>query len=373
VGGAHNPRRDEYLVVWADAAAGFRIRGMRLTAEAAPHPAESQTRTLDDGAGDTVSPDVACDTRRGGYLVVWADGRADVGDVRGRLLDQDAQPLGDSFPIFAGPGNQTLPRLAYSAADDVFLVAWDVRGGTRASARIQMQVVRGDPAAASRLAGVPMDLDASSDPLTPNSVYVDWNAATNRFLVAWTQLDAAGQPFVRTRLLGGDGSPATAAIDLPGPGSVPAVAANGRSGEFLVSYDARVGGDAFIDVRAVIVGRDGAVSSGPFPVAATRGGIPDWRSHAAYSAAADRYLVTFTRGRSCGVTPCDDVVARAVGPDGALGPELAVAATGAVETHGTDDGFGSWGDLVPSGSGPRFLELFQIAGTSVNAALVAFR
>ncbi len=56
-------------------------------------------------------------------LVVWVDGRTDVGDIYARLTDIQGAPASAPFVIAAGPGEQR--RAEVSGGNGVFLVTWE--------------------------------------------------------------------------------------------------------------------------------------------------------------------------------------------------------------------------------------------------------
>jgi hypothetical protein len=178
---------------------------------------------------------------------------------------------------------------------------------------------------------------------------------------------------VRAQIFNGDGTAAFPRFTLANNGQKddknPSVAANSRNGEFLVGYDVGVGGG--MNTRAIIVNSSGTTVVPSFPISIAAG-VPDWRIHAAYNAMADTYFVTYNKGRSCGPSPCDDVLGKTVAPDGTVGPVIGVANDNFLQNHGLDDGFGSWGDLVSSTKEPKFFDLYQVNSDDINGAIVPF-
>lgn len=351
---AYNGEADEYVVVWAESGS---IRAARLRSDGTRHTDAPDVIEIE---GQGVSPDIAYNPLDDAYLVVWADGRLGSDDIRGRFLDGRATPLGASFEIHTAPGGHTSPRLAHGADDNRFLVVWNQIGAVGAA--IQMRLVGGDPTATAPLIGPMVSLDA--DPartLNPNSPNLAWNPASNVFLIAWTrvrEVDGQDDALIRGAIRGGDGSALVelpVLADLPGGDSHPSVAANTETGEFLVAFNRRQGSD--LDLMATLYDSSGSLVEAPLVVSATPDS-PDWRPHAVFNSVTGRYLITFTRGRTCGVDPCDDILGRFVETDGTVGVEIPVATTDAVEVHGFDDGFASWYDMVASSRHTEALELY---------------
>lgn len=108
---------------------------------------------------------------------------------------------------------------------------------------------------------------------------------------------------------------------------------------------------------------------GEFNIATQGSPIPEWRPHAAYNHFADRYFVTYAKGRGCG-GPCDDVLGNTITSTGIVEGVIGVANDDFLQDHGSDDGFGSWGDLVASSTQPRFLELYQVGNDNINGGIL---
>lgn len=120
---AYNPISGEYLVVYGYADETNNIRGRRLGVTGTPVAAEFDIAT---GATDQYYPDVACRTVEpggGDYLVVWRDTDGTQRDIRGRRLDHTGASLGD-YALCTEASSQWTPAVAYSPADDRYLVVW---------------------------------------------------------------------------------------------------------------------------------------------------------------------------------------------------------------------------------------------------------
>ncbi|HXV65382.1 MAG TPA: DUF11 domain-containing protein [Vicinamibacteria bacterium] len=368
VRGAHNTALNQYLVVWADGNnTDLQIRGLRLDSNGAQVP-PGNILMISDGDSATVTPDVAYNSTRNVYLVVWTDAETGAGDVYGQFLDASGNRIGvTEFFIGGGAGDQTLPRIAYNPTDDLFMVTWGRRGGV-VNAHIGVQMVDGDPNAPSNLVGGGLTFDLSSNPLIPHSPHVDWNPVSQRFLLVWTGFQGESSNDVRIRYFDGQGIPLSNITIIRSNGQRPVVAANSRTGDFLIAYETGQPGINF-NVRAQIWDGSGDPLVGEFNIATQGSPIPEWRPHAAYNHFADRYFVTYAKGRGCG-GPCDDVLGNTITSTGIVEGVIGVANDDFLQDHGSDDGFGSWGDLVASSTQPRFLELYQVGNDNINGGIL---
>ncbi len=85
----------------------------------------SEEILVDDSLHDSVSPDVACDSESGRFLVVWEDFPSGGGnsDIYGAILDGNGSLAVGSFAIGTTPAADVRPRVTYGGAG-VFVVAW---------------------------------------------------------------------------------------------------------------------------------------------------------------------------------------------------------------------------------------------------------
>lgn len=373
---AHNSTDDEYFIVYADGPS-VGIHGFRVNASGV-RPAGDPIRTID--TGPSVQPDIVYNPNAQQYLVVWSEGaEGDNGNIRGRFLDKNGNLLGSGdFTIRIAGGTQWFPHLAYNPINNVYMVVW-TRASNNLGGAVGYQMVAAD----GTLLGSPVILQSLPSNIFPHSANVAWNEFTNKFFVAWTMLQGVPgggeESFIRGQIFNGDGSASTAAFtiaDFDGDAKLPNIAANSRNGEFLIGFDTGIG--IRLNVWAMIFNSSGTVVKAPFVISSTPN-IPDWRSHVAYNKLANTYLFTYVKGRACGTAACDDVLGRAIAPDGTLGPIIGIAdAPNATdpspsnESHGVDDGFGSWGGLIASANRADFFELYQIGSDNINGAIVSF-
>jgi len=121
---AYNGTDDETLLVWED----FRDPAFSTDVYA---QRVSSTGQLPGSptivvTGTGRNPQGAYLGNAGVYLIVWEDHRniSQTPDIYGRLLDRHGQPVGGDFPIYSGSGYQGSLRIAASAPEGNFLVAW---------------------------------------------------------------------------------------------------------------------------------------------------------------------------------------------------------------------------------------------------------
>jgi hypothetical protein len=132
---AHNPDRNEFLVIWADTSPsfdGFAVLGRIITSDSTP---KGPDFVIVDKKGNQGAPKLAYVQKLQRYFIVWEDGRdfnpppdaspfAADNDIYAIWVDSDGVPIGDDIPIYMGEGDQGMPTVAYSPVMDTFLIAW---------------------------------------------------------------------------------------------------------------------------------------------------------------------------------------------------------------------------------------------------------
>jgi hypothetical protein len=159
---------------------------------------------------------------------------------------------------------QTLPAVAYSAAADVYLVAWpNFVGGGNASAHIKVQLLAGarydplPPPQSGKILTLTNTMLAWGGP-----VDVAWDDAHDRFLVVWA--DPGHHPYLQDynlvgRLVAADGITVSEVLTIsnaPGHQQQPAVAFEPTQQRYLVVFEHTE--DAQTVTRAQILDADGA-------------------------------------------------------------------------------------------------------------------
>ena len=354
--GAHSSARNEWYVAYANKATNpNRIEVLRLAEDGLRKPADASPRII--GVNGGVTPDIAYNSTRDQFLVVWSQ----AGNIVGRYLDATGHfiPGSGQFVIAGQATFQSFVRVAYNPTNDNYLVVWEAFN----PGKIQKLMVPGNPFVAPFGTGVSLLEVQNSKNLVPNSPDVAWNAATNRFMVAWVTIG----PAIKGQIFNGDGTASSGIFvvaNIDGADRRPQVAANSRNGEFFIAFDTGKLSDT--SVYGVIWSSNATRVKALFPIARTAGRT-EWRPHAAYNEKADAYFVTYTMGRGCGGHSCDDILGKMIGTDGTLlsgivevsGPR---AGDITYENHGIEDGLNTWGGLVSSSTKPLFLELYLEGG-----------
>ncbi|HAM72060.1 MAG TPA: hypothetical protein DCM86_10495, partial [Verrucomicrobiales bacterium] len=311
-------RAGEFLVTWVDSRGGAaNVVAARV----------GDDGTLPDGAGIPLSPQPQAQVHpsaagfAGGFLVVWADSRNDLGDgntdVYGIVVRSDGVPSGDEFPVSLAPGAQSGPSVA--AVGGTALVVWsDLRSGSSPG---QQDIYGARVVDSSGGVGLPDSAGillsrSSADPKAGGAPGLQLNpsvaASSDRFLVAWEDRgkDAEGDISATLVSLEGvvlqpGGIPVCA---LPALQSGPAVGSDGAR-FFVVWEDRRGGGQDLYGARIDASG--GVLDPGGIPVSLAQ--INQSRPSVAYGGGS--YLVAWDDNRSGLFT---DIYAARVTPEGGL-------------------------------------------------------
>jgi len=187
---AYNSVANQYLVVWQDgrsyATRGYDIFGRRVSADGKPVGGDFRV-SGSKAASDEGSPAVAHNPKANQYLVVWQDRRNEGtrgSDIYGRRVSAKGEPVGGDFRVSGR--NATVgeysPTVAHDAKADQFLVvwaderSWAARGSDIFGRRVSAdgELVGGD----FRISGT----KATSDEHRP---VVAYNSKANQYLVVW--------------------------------------------------------------------------------------------------------------------------------------------------------------------------------------------
>jgi hypothetical protein len=258
---AYNPRADQYLAVWSGNAVGeeYEIWGRLLDARGTPLGGQLRISAVGpDGDPDfqATEPAVAYNARTNEYLVAWQGW--DLGQTSGeeevfvqRLTATGAEVGADDARIsVTGPDGDLDfdaqdPAVAANGASGEYLVAWR---GDVAEGEDEVFAQRLDPAGSQvgaddlRLSDMGPEGDTRFDAGAPAVAH---NGRTGEYLVAWHGAEAAaGDVEIHVQRLDAGGAE-TGANDqrISDTGAAfaraagPAVAASERSGEYLVAWD----------------------------------------------------------------------------------------------------------------------------------------
>lgn len=123
----YGPDACEYLVVWSSVTQGETgedVWGQRVSWEG---DLLGDPVAICDSVGDQLLPDVAYSSLAHEYLVVWQDHRTVEGsgaDVYARRVGTQGDLIGSELSITAAGGDQSRPRIAYSAIAEQYLIVW---------------------------------------------------------------------------------------------------------------------------------------------------------------------------------------------------------------------------------------------------------
>jgi hypothetical protein len=251
---AYDPRRNDFVVVWSNAI-GFDedIFAQRVGRDGVPiGPAKqvSEAGGVGPGSdGDSQRPRLAYDPGRDEFLAVWTDSRnGGEGEVRAqRLAGATLAQVGadDFFVSTVGGSNQDANRVDVAFGAGGFLVAWsDVTAG--GDEEIFSRRVNSGGGVAGGETRLSLQGATDSDDLQAERPATAFDSASNEFLVAWGgelsgTFGTLGQVFGRR--VGAGGAPIGGQFRISqqesqGDADAPAVAADPRSGEYLVAWAA---------------------------------------------------------------------------------------------------------------------------------------
>jgi len=129
---AHNPDRDEFLVLWGDTRPSLinssGIVGRIILADGTPAGPDFVVADAALGQG---SPSVEYVHSREQYFVVWPDYRNSGSttptansDIYGKWLNASGEPVGDDIPICTKAGNQRYAQVAYNPVMERLMIVW---------------------------------------------------------------------------------------------------------------------------------------------------------------------------------------------------------------------------------------------------------
>jgi hypothetical protein len=144
------------LVLWTGAASALQpiepLGGqLRLTAQG----------PVSDAAFDVNDADVAYNSVRNQFLLVWEQTGGGETEIFGRILNGDGPPAGDPFRISRTvlpdtPGlDSSDPAVAHDPELDRYGVVWSGENDTASENEIMLQTLAGDGTLISRISGMP--------------------------------------------------------------------------------------------------------------------------------------------------------------------------------------------------------------------------
>ena len=375
---AYNSQWQEYVVVlWNDRPGNDDLRAERVSR----HGRLLGGRWLAAGPGaDRRHPDVAYNSKRNEYLVVWEEEWSGESLIRSQRFSADLEPMPEgSRTLSADPIANVVskrPAVAYAFTADKYLVAWDRHTISPGRTHIMGAVVNadGDP----QMGGA---FVISEDPGDEHRREPDlaYNRHANGFLVVWQQVDSGNVWDIHGQLVNGDGSippsfqPITIADDLRDC-TMPAVAAIPTAPgqyKYLVVWEYAWSPPADTHIRGRLVGEGGAPHPTPMFIATEP--VAETVPAVAGSEMGHRYLVAWTQahpgtvlGSFIGAREVSSAGAMTQEPRGIWGPWADNAAVSA----GHDGDFLVAFDDTPDGSRDVYGLLW---GTRVYLPLVLRR
>jgi hypothetical protein len=199
---AFNSRLKQFLVVWeGDGQANpneDEIYGQRLGAKGAPIGGDFRISTVGadgDAARDGTDADVAYNSRRNQYLVVWeGDDQANPGEdeIHAQRLSATGGELGGDFKVSTTLPDGDIARdavdaeVAYNSRRNQYLVVWEADAlATEGELEIfgqRLGAGGGELGGDFRISTTGMDTDALRGAEDPDVAY---NSRRNQYLVAW--------------------------------------------------------------------------------------------------------------------------------------------------------------------------------------------
>lgn len=235
---AYNSNRNEYLVVWHDSSPlqPRSVMGKRVDA-AGTTIAYFVIAFEDSPPKDNAQPTVAYDPVNDRYLVAWVKdyfGDGSDWDVYGRLVPWDGpSPSLTEFSICAFSSKQWNPRAAYAGTPGEFLVTWWNEGSGGVHSYVSAQRLS---AAGAALGGIITVTSGSEERVLPDVAY---NQARNEYLIVFQLMDAGGGNVHGVRLTGAGaiiGGGDFSIAGWPDPETAPRVAASRVEDEWGVVW-----------------------------------------------------------------------------------------------------------------------------------------
>ena len=296
---AYNWKRDEYLVVWHNTWGGNRdIYAQRITGQGELKSwfAVGPTAPLNPYNNDRVVPSVAYDPVNDRYLVVWlydTPGDGSNWDVHGVFVNWDGPIPGlHQFNICDWPTNQDMPKVAYSRAQEEFMIVW----------------MTDHPSVPAYISGRRMDASDGTFPTVSGSDFtiddlaevrvrpeIAYNLAHNEYLVVYDNM----QDVFATRFtgMGAPLDPGEIGIATwPGAEIKSSVAACRETDQYLVAWR-----NHEPDIYARFIKGDGSFDGDPLHLDNTS--VAETEPHVACSQAGNQFLVVWQQQFSSATGP----------------------------------------------------------------------
>jgi len=257
------PGRFVFVFVW-----GFLVLLLAIpTVTNAGSPIDGSL-PISEAAEQEVRPQVAYNSQRQEYLVVWYNDRTGCDDIRAQRVSKNGILVGGSFYIAAQcTPDRRFPDVAYNSASDQYLVVWE-----------QYDASSGYSIRAKRVSGTGQVLDTNElvirsygyNLYTPVKPAVAYASTSDRYLVVWSE---TWHPLPIT--YGIYGQVVTAAGNLDGsmftisegtqPREEPDLAYNRHANRYLVVWQLDTG--TLLDIHGQQVHGGGGLYQGDITIA----------------------------------------------------------------------------------------------------------
>lgn len=315
---AYNWKHDEYLVVWHNTWGGKSdIYAQRITGqgELLSWFAVGPTVPMNPYPNNRIAPSVAYDPVNDRYLVVWlydTSGNSSNWDVHGVFVNWNGPIPGlHQFNICDWTSQQDMPKVAYSRAEEEFLIVWVSENSLV-------------------LAGISGRRMKASDGTFPTSAWdftishptqprvrpeIAYNLARNEYLVVYDNM----QDVFGTRYTGKGLAMAGGEFDIavwPGAETQPSVAACRETDQYLVAWQNHAP-----DIYVRFIKGDGSYDGGPLLLENTS--IEEIKPQVACNSAGNQFLAVWVQQFSSTTGPFR-IYGQFVNTDKTLGPYFGI-------------------------------------------------
>jgi hypothetical protein len=262
---AYNSKRDEYFVVWYDrpAAQAWSVKGRRYSASG-DYIGEYVIGLRADPRMDNMHPSVAYDPDLDRYAVVWSCDYSEDGSfywVYTRIVNWDGSMVTTDFPLRIADEDQFFPRVAYGGTAKEFFITWWTRGEGTSTDAVWVHKI---PADGTSTGSAVLSISGPEDRNYPDIAY---NQARNEYLIVYQKAATGGGDVVGIRLQGNGtvlGTGEFGIAEWPDDEGAPRVAASRISNTWSVAWHSQVDPTyKDIYVRTVWVDGTGTVNLGP--------------------------------------------------------------------------------------------------------------
>jgi hypothetical protein len=227
---AYNSARDEWLVVWADTRSGnLDIYGQLVGSDGA---LSGDQIIIQDSLEISDAPAVAYDSALDQYLVVWQGLYA----IAGRLLDAEGAPLTDVFQVATATQSLANPAVAYNPVAQEYLVVWQRYAATTENDLWGRRVSAAGVALASDYA----IFTEAGDDLTPQIMAYSqaYDGESGQYLLVWSNHQSDDHRILGQRLGSAGATLGNAFVISQGEAErlTPGLALNSNNGEALVVW-----------------------------------------------------------------------------------------------------------------------------------------